>query len=143
MGHSMGGAGAIYLGSKYPKMFAAVAAEAHVRVLKQPLPMQRARRCLRTRARAVLTGAVATVEFQCRVCAFYVSALFAATPGERQHLVVRRLASLFDLELPEYGHVRLRQGCEIRLPVVASSSASSPPALDAAPIRVTAPRHAR
>jgi len=28
MGHSMGGAGAIYLGSKYPKMFAAVAAEA-------------------------------------------------------------------------------------------------------------------
>ena len=28
MGHSMGGAGALYLGSKYPKMFAAVAAEA-------------------------------------------------------------------------------------------------------------------
>ena len=28
MGHSMGGAGAIFLGSKYPKMFAAVAAEA-------------------------------------------------------------------------------------------------------------------
>jgi len=28
MGHSMGGAGAIYLGSKYPRMFAAVAAEA-------------------------------------------------------------------------------------------------------------------
>jgi predicted peptidase len=28
MGHSMGGAGAIYLGSKYPKLFAAVAAEA-------------------------------------------------------------------------------------------------------------------
>jgi len=28
MGHSMGGAGALYLGSKYPNMFAAVAAEA-------------------------------------------------------------------------------------------------------------------
>ena len=28
MGHSMGGAGALYLGSKYPHMFAAVAAEA-------------------------------------------------------------------------------------------------------------------
>jgi len=28
MGHSMGGAGALFLGSKYPKMFAAVAAEA-------------------------------------------------------------------------------------------------------------------
>ncbi len=28
MGHSMGGAGALYLGSKYPKMFAAVGAEA-------------------------------------------------------------------------------------------------------------------
>jgi predicted esterase len=28
MGHSMGGAGALYLGGKYPKMFAAVAAEA-------------------------------------------------------------------------------------------------------------------
>jgi predicted peptidase len=28
MGHSMGGAGALYLGSKYPKMFSAVAAEA-------------------------------------------------------------------------------------------------------------------
>jgi poly(3-hydroxybutyrate) depolymerase len=28
MGHSMGGAGALYLGSKYPSMFAAVAAEA-------------------------------------------------------------------------------------------------------------------
>jgi pimeloyl-ACP methyl ester carboxylesterase len=28
MGHSMGGAGAIYLGSKYPSMFAAVGAEA-------------------------------------------------------------------------------------------------------------------
>ena len=28
MGHSMGGAGTIYLGSKYPKMWAAIAAEA-------------------------------------------------------------------------------------------------------------------